>query len=537
MRPTLQTILFFLFFVFIFLTANAATDDIVKQIQAQLPGFTFTKDLKQQDKNDDVYYLQRFLRAEGFYCKKCYVNGYFGLFTKNALIAFQKKYGLEAVGMVNSATRAKLNQISLPTPRPSETGGARPNASIIINQGAEITNNRMVLLFLSCENPREALVRYSNGSVFTKEPFVIFDRARQWQLTNGDGLKTVSYQCKDNAGNITTVSSNIMFDSSPPIRFNGKPTGIIPSGVAKATISFATNEPAICRYSLALGTDYEAMQETRAFSKDFAIAHSLDVFPLENGLFSYVVRCKDALGNKNMDDFLITFRVGTPNSTSYDINVLVLKYFPLTPDKLNIDLNATGNIGDSYTAIWQKTIDMTSNLKTAIEKASTYLGYKDSGAQPSLRYTIVDIKKHEEAIPANYSQILNRENICNYVDGKKVREVWLFSYQGLRNGDMPLCSKTYWVYTFDYSKGVAEALRSWGNEIEAELDAVDHNAFRMFFQTPINNSVDDMVQMWQNLPGSNNIETYLGKQLRNWWDVHGDFDNVMANNKQLTITP
>lgn len=44
-----------------------------------------------------------------------------------------------------------------------------------------------------------------------------------------------------------------------------------------------------------------------------------------------------------------------------------------------------------------------------------------------------------------------------------------------------------------------------------------------------------MIWNWQNLPGMNNSKEYQGKQLRNWWDIHGDFDNVMANNRMLTV--
>jgi hypothetical protein len=43
------------------------------------------------------------------------------------------------------------------------------------------------------------------------------------------------------------------------------------------------------------------------------------------------------------------------------------------------------------------------------------------------------------------------------------------------------------------------------------------------------------VWVWQNLPGINNSKEYQGEQLRNWWDVHGDFDNVMANSRRLTV--
>jgi hypothetical protein len=45
-----------------------------------------------------------------------------------------------------------------------------------------------------------------------------------------------------------------------------------------------------------------------------------------------------------------------------------------------------------------------------------------------------------------------------------------------------------------------------------------------------------MIWNWENLPGMNNSKENQGEQLRNWWDIHGDFDNVMANNRRLTVS-
>ena len=86
---------------------------------------------------------------------------------------------------------------------------------------------------------------------------------------------------------------------------------------------------------------------------------------------------------------------------SYDINVLVIKYFPLTPQG-TVDVDVTGETtlqGVSYENIRQKTIDITDNLVASLEKASTYLGYKDPAAKPALRYHIFDTIEHKEPVP------------------------------------------------------------------------------------------------------------------------------------------
>lgn len=328
------------------------------------------------------------------------------------------------------------------------------------------------------------------------------------------------------------------------------------------------------------------------------------------------------------------------STAGYSLGVLVLKYFPLTSNGQNIDISVTGDTGEPYDVIKKRTEEVTNQLKISLEKASSYLGYKNPNAQPALRYTIVDTKEYKQAVPIkakpgrptvpDYNGILSSQNICDYVNNKNVKEIWLWAYQGpnkpgdnqpylgiseskmsgpfgdisnsFRDNDMPSCGKTYRVYTFNYGRYTAEALESWGHQIESEMDAVDRNLYRDRFQGPnypqtlgvngrcgsVHNppnarfeydrgnptpqksdcldwnsdsmgtlsdiscqnwgcSNDDPIannfalnyQIWllQNMPGRDNTKTYQGKQFRNWWDVHGDFDNVMANSRTLFASP
>jgi hypothetical protein len=325
-----------------------------------------------------------------------------------------------------------------------------------------------------------------------------------------------------------------------------------------------------------------------------------------------------------------------PLDRSYDVNVLVIKYFPLTEEgTLNVDVTGDEAVfeGVTYEEIKQKTEDITNNWVFFIGEASSYLGYTDSSAEPALNYHIVDTIEHLEAVPIDpgapvplypdYEGIMNDHDICDRVDNQGIDEVLIWAYEGLpqklaiseskmagpfgdisnsfRFNDMPVCNSSYVVYTFNYARGTAEAIEAWGHQIEAELDAVDvDDIFRSKFQGPnypqtlgvdgrcgsvhnapnarveydrfnpepqpsdcldwdpdglgelsdiscenwgcFDNSDTDnpalnyMVWNWQNLPGINNEKEFQGEQLRNWWDVHGDFDNVMANNRRLTVS-
>jgi len=85
----------------------------------------FSRDLAYGAANDDeVQILQQLLADLGFY--KGPVTGNFYNLTRTAVIAFQKAYGIPAVGRVGPLTRQKLNELAAqPTPSPSPGGPFR----------------------------------------------------------------------------------------------------------------------------------------------------------------------------------------------------------------------------------------------------------------------------------------------------------------------------------------------------------------------------------------------------------------------------
>jgi hypothetical protein len=97
-------------------------------------------------------------------------------------------------------------------------------------------------------------------------------------------------------------------DITPPIRANGSPPGIISSGTSQTTISLSTNENAICKYSTSAGVTYASM--TGTFSTTGSMNHSTAVTGMTDGKnYNYYVKCKDAAGNANSDDYTISFTV------------------------------------------------------------------------------------------------------------------------------------------------------------------------------------------------------------------------------------
>jgi hypothetical protein len=138
-------------------------------------------------------------------------------------------------------------------------------------------------------------------------------------------------------------------------------------------------------------------------------------------------------------------------------------------------------------------------------EGSRYHGYKDPAAKPSLVYKIVETIEFLEPLPTvaktgqdapmtDYNRIMERVNIRKWVEQQGVKEVWIWGYHGgvvglwesnmaspfgdvsnsNRDGkDLPVLTKTYTVYHYNYQRGASEAVEDHMHQIEAVLNAVD----------------------------------------------------------------
>jgi len=102
-------------------------------------------------------------------------------------------------------------------------------------------------------------------------------------------------------------------DTTPPSRSNGSPSGMLSSGTANTDISMNTNESSDCRYSATSGVDFNSMNNN--FSVTGNTSHSTTITGLQDGQdYIYYVRCQDAAGNSNTNDYLISFSVDSGSS-------------------------------------------------------------------------------------------------------------------------------------------------------------------------------------------------------------------------------
>lgn len=92
-----------------------------------------------------------------------------------------------------------------------------------INDGAAATSNKDVTLNLSADSATQ--MQFSNDGITWSEwePYV---STKAWKLTDGDGIKTVYVQFKDNADSISCANASITYDVASPtiISVSGIPT-------------------------------------------------------------------------------------------------------------------------------------------------------------------------------------------------------------------------------------------------------------------------------------------------------------------------
>jgi hypothetical protein len=93
-----------------------------------------------------------------------------------------------------------------------------PKGSLSINNGARYANSTSVNL---APNASDALsgvsqVRYSNDGVWDIEQWETYSTTKAWEMTSGDGGKTIYCQIRDGANNTKALQGTIVLDTSPP---------------------------------------------------------------------------------------------------------------------------------------------------------------------------------------------------------------------------------------------------------------------------------------------------------------------------------
>lgn len=289
----------------------------------------------------------------------------------------------------------------------------------------------------------------------------------------------------------------------------------------------------------------------------------------------------------------------TPSSSSYipqTVKVWMLQYYPSNNSSLD-------------------RVSFTKNtLIPAVNEASKYHGYSDVNAQPALKYVLADgdIKTENNPPPRranpinigvglqpvtyDYEGMFQKYDLCNLAKQNDIKAVMIWAdgtgaYGGggfesaitgnkgisTNGNNFPVCpDKTIVVYMFNYTRGLAEALESYGHHLERVFGqfrseyyqwndrdscGTDHNPPNSRFEYDRSNTTsfqsdcrnwkpnnqgakeslncatwgcDDgakWIKFWmQNMPGVNNgLTDSSGQKIPNWWVYIGDPDKCYNN--------
>lgn len=188
------------------------------------------------------------------------------------------------------------------------------------------------------------------------------------------------------------------------------------------------------------------------------------------------------------------------------IKVFVVSYFPVKGDQIDSSI-AIENSG-SVAEVRAKTEKLTLEASRLLEEGSRFRGYKDSAVKPALRYEVVGKTEFKESIPVrpnvgndpplpDYGAIMKRIDIQRLVEKEGVQQVWMWGYHGhiglwesnmssptgdVSNSDrdqkdLPVLSKTYTLFHYNYGRGVGEMLENHMHQLEHVLNYADGRDF------------------------------------------------------------
>jgi hypothetical protein len=183
------------------------------------------------------------------------------------------------------------------------------------------------------------------------------------------------------------------------------------------------------------------------------------------------------------------------------IKVFVVSYFPVVGDQ--IDRSVTGDVGGSYAELKAKTERLTAEACAKLEEGSRFRGYK-LDSTPALRYKVVGSVEFKRAIPTrpktgddaplpDYNAVMRAIDARTLVEEQGVQQVWMWGYHGpiglwesnmssptgdVSNSDrdetdLPVFSKTYTVFHYNYGRGVGEMLENHMHQLEHLLNHID----------------------------------------------------------------
>jgi PKD repeat protein len=188
-----------------------------------------------------------------------------------------------------------------------------PAAGIQINNGATYSNSTIVTLQLSAGDAVSGVsqMRFTNdwGAWSSWEPY---STSKSWNLSGGDGEKTVLVQYKDLAGLTAGAYRNVTLDTIPPIAVAGKNQTVLVGSSVSFNGANSTDNYAVagCLWDFGDGTNGTGVTASHVYS----------------AAGNYVVRLtvKDLAGNSATSSAAVIVEVVIPEFSPVAMFTLLL---------------------------------------------------------------------------------------------------------------------------------------------------------------------------------------------------------------------
>jgi PKD repeat protein len=172
-----------------------------------------------------------------------------------------------------------------------------PTGSIIINNNATYANSTLVTLTLAATDATSGVyqVRFSNDGIWDTEPWEAYNTSKPWNLTTGDGNKTVYVQFVDNAGSISSAYLDIItLDTAKPTANAGADQTIYVGTAVNFDAGSSTDNMGIVSYEWSFG------DETTGTGKTTIHTYA------STGTYTVTLTVRDAAGNTGTNQAKIT---------------------------------------------------------------------------------------------------------------------------------------------------------------------------------------------------------------------------------------
>ncbi len=277
------------------------TKNELKQAEKQLK---FARSLVRGMRGDDVRDLQELLAQDPTLLTSDMITGFFGPKTEEALRKFQRKHGIDAIGIFGPKSQAKILALF---------AGRELPPGIIKRLGLENSST----------TPGSGIVTICHKPIgTTPQSLVIAVPALGGHLNHGDTVGVCA-----GSGSATTT------DTTAPSLSNISATGITING---ATITWNTNESATTQVEYGTTTSYGSQS---TLNTTLSTGHSVLLSSLQSGmLYNFRVMSKDAAGNTATSGNM-TFTTGALDVTGPVISNILINNIAATSATVSWNTN------------------------------------------------------------------------------------------------------------------------------------------------------------------------------------------------------